>query len=434
MHVQYRVYGAGEPALVFIHGWSCDSNYWREQLPAFDKKYTLVTVDLAGHGGTDGNRTEWSMARFGQDVATALSAVPNKQIILVGHSMGGPVAIEAARLLKGRVIGIIGVDTFKSIGAPSPSKAQVDAALKPFEADFIGQTRSLVADHLFVKGANPQLAQKDRLRHVAVVAARRRARRCAQCSNTTSPNRSRTSRCPSSPSTRISASPSTRRASARCCRSSAPSRCPATGHFLMMEDPQRFNPALETEVAAMAGVAVASPRHGRSAPAAAGTDERARAARPARARAAAHRSRRLFDQAFAVPGTKWRFGLDALFGLVPGLGDIAGGIVAVYALRVARNLNAPPVIQLHMLSNIALDALIGMVPILGDLFDFAFKAQTRNLALLDDWVATPHKTARRSRRGLAAHAHRHRRRVRHAHGIGHLDALHPVPLAATRPS
>src|SRR6187401_846993 len=154
VHVQYRVYGTGEPALVFIHGWSCDSNYWREQLPAFKQKYTLVTVDLAGHGGTDGNRSDWTITRFGQDVATALSAVPNKQIILVGHSMGGPVALEAARLLKGRVIGIIGVDTFKSVGAPVPTKAQVDAAVKPFEADFIGQTRSLVADHLFVKGSN----------------------------------------------------------------------------------------------------------------------------------------------------------------------------------------------------------------------------------------------------------------------------------------
>ena len=108
----------------------------------------------------------------------------------------------------------------------------------------------------------------------------------------------------------------------------------------------------------------------------------------------------LFDQAFAIPGTKWRFGLDALFGLVPGLGDIAGALVAVYAMHVARRLNVPPAVQLHMLSNIALDALIGMVPIAGDLFDFAFKAQTRNLALLDDYVATPHKAARRSRRGL----------------------------------
>ena len=131
-----------------------------------------------------------------------------------------------------------------------------------------------------------------------------------------------------------------------------------------------------------------------------GDDNRGREQRGRRALEQLRVITKVFDQAFAVPGTKWRFGLDALFGLVPGLGDIAGGIVAVYALRVARNLNAPPVIQLHMLSNIALDALIGMVPVLGDLFDFAFKAQTRNLALLDAFVATPHKAERRSRRGL----------------------------------
>ena len=75
--------------------------------------------------------------------------MPNQQIVLVGHSMGGPVAIEAARLLKNRVIGIIGVDTFNTIGAPGPSKAQIDAIIKPFEADFIGHTRSLVTEHLF---------------------------------------------------------------------------------------------------------------------------------------------------------------------------------------------------------------------------------------------------------------------------------------------
>ncbi len=109
---------------------------------------------------------------------------------------------------------------------------------------------------------------------------------------------------------------------------------------------------------------------------------------------------RLFDQAFAIPGTKWRFGIDALFGLVPGLGDIVGALVAVYALRVARTLRAPGAIQLHMLGNIAVDAIVGTVPLVGDLFDFVFKAQTRNLALLDAWVAAPEPTTRRSRRGL----------------------------------
>jgi len=109
---------------------------------------------------------------------------------------------------------------------------------------------------------------------------------------------------------------------------------------------------------------------------------------------------RLFDNAFAVPGTKWRFGVDALFGLIPGLGDIAGALVAVYALHVARGLRAPGAVQLHMLGNIAIDALIGTVPLIGDLFDFVFKAQTRNLALLDAWLETPHATERRSRRGV----------------------------------
>jgi hypothetical protein len=108
----------------------------------------------------------------------------------------------------------------------------------------------------------------------------------------------------------------------------------------------------------------------------------------------------LMDQAFGVPGTKWRFGLDALFGLVPGLGDIAGGVIAVYALHVARQLRAPGAIQLHILMNIAIDATVGTIPLIGDLFDFVFKAQTRNLALLDDWLQTPHEVTKRSKRGL----------------------------------
>ena len=108
----------------------------------------------------------------------------------------------------------------------------------------------------------------------------------------------------------------------------------------------------------------------------------------------------LMDQAFGVPGTKWRFGLDALFGLVPGLGDIVGAVIAVYAVHVARQLRAPGVIQLHMLMNIAIDATVGTVPVIGDLFDFVFKAQTRNLALLDDWLKTPHEVTKRSKRGL----------------------------------
>lgn len=252
VHVQYRVYGSGEPAVVFIHGWSCDSNYWREQVAPFSRKYTLVMVDLAGHGGTDSNRSDWTIARFGGDVAAALSTVPNKQIVLVGHSMGGPVAIEAARALGGRVIGIIGVDTFKSIGAPAPGKAQVDALIKPFEADFIGQTRTLVTEHLFVKGAHPQLAQK--IAYDMSLSPPRvglASLRALLEYDFTQPLKEI-----SVPIVSINSDLGEPVNEARI-RKVLPKFRAVTlagdGHYLMMEDPQRFNPALEAEISTLMG-------------------------------------------------------------------------------------------------------------------------------------------------------------------------------------
>jgi pimeloyl-ACP methyl ester carboxylesterase len=249
-HVQYHVYGKAEPALVFIHGWSCDSNYWREQLPAFKQKYTLVTVDLGGHGGTDAARSDWSMAAFGRDVATAVAAVPNRQLILVGHSMGGPVAIEAARLLGDRVIGIIGVDTFKTIGAPLPSTAQLDAIVKPFEANFIGHTRELIAGHFFPPGGDQQLAQKIAYDmslsppKVAIPALR------AVLAYDFAPPLKEVS----APIVAINSDLGEPVNELRIRKVLPKFRAvviPGSGHFLMMDDAARFNPALEAEVQAL---------------------------------------------------------------------------------------------------------------------------------------------------------------------------------------
>jgi pimeloyl-ACP methyl ester carboxylesterase len=250
VHVQYRVYGSGEPTLVLIHGWSGDSNYWREQVPVFKQKHAVITIDLAGHGGSSAGRTDWSMAHFGRDVATALGAVPSQKLILIGHSMGGPVSLEAARLLKDRVIGIIGVDTFLTIGAPAPTRAQVDAIVKPFESDFIGETRGLVTSKLFAANGNHQLADKigydmslsppqvavpalravleydftDALQEISVPIV-------AINSDLGGPLNE----------TRIRKVLPKFRATI----------LPGTGHFPMMEDPARFNPVLEAEIAAI---------------------------------------------------------------------------------------------------------------------------------------------------------------------------------------
>ena len=160
MHIEYRTYGHGEPAIILVHGWATDGNYWNAQLAPLKSKYTVVTLDLAGHGASTRNRTDWSMETYGEDVATVARQLSNQQLILVGHSMGGTVALQAAPRIGARVIGIIAVDALKSIGLPPLPRREIDTRVAPFRTDFIEQTRLYVAQSLFPKGANPVFVQK----------------------------------------------------------------------------------------------------------------------------------------------------------------------------------------------------------------------------------------------------------------------------------
>jgi len=160
VHIEYRVWGQGEPAIVLIHGWACDWNYWKAQIDPLKSKYTVVALNLAGHGASARNRSDWSIGNYGEDVATVVRQLRNRQVILVGHSMGGDVALEATRRIGDRVIGIIVVDSLKSIGLPPMPRREIERQLAPFRANFIETTRSYVADKMFAKGANPVLRQK----------------------------------------------------------------------------------------------------------------------------------------------------------------------------------------------------------------------------------------------------------------------------------
>jgi hypothetical protein len=91
----------------------------------------------------------------------------------------------------------------------------------------------------------------------------------------------------------------------------------------------------------------------------------------------------LLDAAFVVPGTSYRIGLDPILGLIPGLGDVVSPLFTIAILWQARDLRLPRVVQLRMMFNVAVDAMLGTVPVIGDLFDFAWKANLRNLALLE---------------------------------------------------
>ena len=89
------------------------------------------------------------------------------------------------------------------------------------------------------------------------------------------------------------------------------------------------------------------------------------------------------DAGIAVPGTSLRFGLDPVLGLVPGLGDAVGALLAAWILVEAIRLGAPRATLLRIAANIGLDALIGAVPVLGDVFDVVWKANLKNIALLE---------------------------------------------------
>lgn len=98
---------------------------------------------------------------------------------------------------------------------------------------------------------------------------------------------------------------------------------------------------------------------------------------------ALRRISRLLDSAFVVPGTEYRIGLDPILGLLPGLGDLTSPLLAIAVLWQSRALGIPRLVQLRMIFNVAIDALVGMLPLAGDVFDFAWKANDRNIALLE---------------------------------------------------
>ena len=103
------------------------------------------------------------------------------------------------------------------------------------------------------------------------------------------------------------------------------------------------------------------------------------------------------DAGIRIPGTSVRFGLDPILGLIPGAGDAAGAVLAGWILIEAVRLGASRATVLRIAGNVALDAGLGAVPLLGDIFDFAWKANLRNVALLERHLAVPERAQRADR-------------------------------------
>jgi len=145
--IAYEVRGSGPVALVFIHGWICDRTHWRHQVEAFDDDHTVVTLDLAGHGSSGVDRESWTIDQFGADVQAVVEALDLPRAILVGHSMGGQVALDAAARMPDRVLGVVGADTLHNVETVIDPE-RWSSLMASYEADFAG-TCETFAEYMF---------------------------------------------------------------------------------------------------------------------------------------------------------------------------------------------------------------------------------------------------------------------------------------------
>lgn len=146
--------------MFFVHGWTCRRAYWAPQLAHFATSHAVAALDLPGHGDSGlGDRSRWGLESFSFDVAACIETLAAERVILIGHSMGGAVALEAARRLGACVAAVVLVDTFV-IDYGGLSSETVQAIAAPFAEDFAVAMAALVEQTATT--ATPQ-ALKERL-------------------------------------------------------------------------------------------------------------------------------------------------------------------------------------------------------------------------------------------------------------------------------
>jgi len=157
--IKYEVRGKGDPALVFVHGWSCDRSYWSAQLPYFARNHLVVAIDLAGHGESGLDRKEWTMGSFGEDIVAVVRKLDLDKIVLIGHSMGGPAVIEAARRMPEGVIGLVVADFLQDFERQY-SREFVDGWIDSLSPDYAAAVKKFVAEALFTSRSDPALVER----------------------------------------------------------------------------------------------------------------------------------------------------------------------------------------------------------------------------------------------------------------------------------
>jgi len=135
LELTYEESGSGAPTLVFIHGWAGDRGLWRATLAAFAPEQRVLALDLGGHGASGHGRTDVSLARLALDVVDVVEAAGIEDCVLIGHSLGAPLALLAAPRLAPRVRAVVAVEALHDVNFRYPPGALAAAAAE-LERDF----------------------------------------------------------------------------------------------------------------------------------------------------------------------------------------------------------------------------------------------------------------------------------------------------------
>lgn len=148
--IDYNVCGEGDTTLLFVHGWCINKEYWSNQIEVFCTDYKVVTIDLPGFRNSGKNRDDWTIEDFGKDVHTVIDALDLKNVVLIGHSMGGNIVLEAA-LNNKNVIALVGVDNFKyvSLQPNVEMKKETDALIQMLKENFKTTVEKFMVGYLF---------------------------------------------------------------------------------------------------------------------------------------------------------------------------------------------------------------------------------------------------------------------------------------------
>lgn len=160
--IVYSASGSGEPGLIFIHGGLANRQFWDGELQTFAAHHRVIAPDLPGHGDSGTDRRMWGMPQFGADIRSVIEAEHLGRVIIFGNSLGGPVAIEAALLLPGIAVGVVGVDTFQRLDYVVPPEHARQRA-EAFRSDYRGSLEQMVKS-LFHPDADPAIVSDAELR------------------------------------------------------------------------------------------------------------------------------------------------------------------------------------------------------------------------------------------------------------------------------